>query len=41
VNVEWCEDSDIVGAEVAHDCNDPIEWQVNSAVKCCCEQDSG
>jgi hypothetical protein len=35
---EWCEDPDKIGVEVEHDCDDPIDWQVNSAVECCCEQ---
>ncbi|PRP96516.1 hypothetical protein ENSA5_35920 [Enhygromyxa salina] len=36
--LEWCEDPDRIGVEIAHDCNEPVDWQVNAAVKCCCEQ---
>lgn len=38
--LEWCEDSENVGVEVDHECDAPIDWQVNDAVKCCCEQEN-
>lgn len=38
--LEWCEDPERVGVEVEHDCDAPIDWQVNDAVKCCCEQEN-
>jgi hypothetical protein len=37
--LEWCEDPERTGGTFAHDCDAPIEWQVNQAVKCCCEQE--
>ncbi|WP_205633211.1 hypothetical protein, partial [Enhygromyxa salina] len=36
---EWCEDPARSGFEFAHECDEPIEWQFNSAVRCCCEQE--
>lgn len=36
---EYCEDPEIMGVEVEHDCGEPIGWQVNTAARCCCEQD--
>jgi hypothetical protein len=38
--LEWCEDPDRRGIEIERECDEPIEWQLNSAVKCCCEQES-
>lgn len=37
--VEWCEDPERVGLEFEHGCDEPIDWQFNGAVKCCCEQE--
>lgn len=36
---DWCEDPERIGVAIAHDCDAPVDWQVNSAVKCCCEQE--
>jgi len=36
--LEWCEDPERVGIGVAHACDEPVDWQFNAAVKCCCEQ---
>ena len=33
-----CEDPDRQGASVAHGCDEPIDWQFNTAARCCCEQ---
>jgi hypothetical protein len=38
--LEWCEDPERMGVEVEHECDAPIDWQVNDAVKCCCEQEN-
>ncbi|WP_146661748.1 hypothetical protein [Enhygromyxa salina] len=38
-NFEWCEDPARSGFEVERECDEPIDWQFNSAVKCCCEQE--
>jgi hypothetical protein len=38
--LEWCEDPERTGVEVDHDCDAPIDWQINDAVKCCCEQEN-
>lgn len=35
-----CEDTTRVGLEVERGCDEPIEWQINEAVKCCCEQET-
>lgn len=37
--LEWCEEPERTGVAVEHGCDEPIEWQVNDAVKCCCEQE--
>ena len=39
LTLEWCEDPERTGGKVAHDCDDPIDWQFNQAVQCCCEQE--
>jgi hypothetical protein len=36
--LEWCEPPDAMGAQIKRGCDEPIDWQVNSAVRCCCEQ---
>lgn len=36
--VDWCEDSTKEGVLIAHGCAEPIDWQVNEAAQCCCEQ---
>ncbi|KIG17621.1 hypothetical protein DB30_03102 [Enhygromyxa salina] len=38
-NITLCEDPDRTGILFEHECDDPIEWQLNEAVKCCCEQE--
>ncbi len=37
--LELCEDPERTGLEIAHDCEAPIDYQANDAVKCCCEQE--
>jgi hypothetical protein len=37
--LEWCEDPERSGGGIQHECNEPIDWQLNWAVKCCCEQE--
>lgn len=37
--LEWCEDAEIQGVQLAGECDEPIEWQFSSAVQCCCEQE--
>jgi hypothetical protein len=36
--VEWCEDPTKEGVLIEHGCAEPIDWQVNEAAQCCCEQ---
>ncbi|KIG18835.1 hypothetical protein DB30_07171 [Enhygromyxa salina] len=38
-NMTFCEDPGIDGVEYERECDEPIDWQVNEAVKCCCEQE--
>jgi hypothetical protein len=35
----FCEDPDRTGGGIERECDEPIDWQVNEAVKCCCEQE--
>ncbi|WP_106093780.1 hypothetical protein [Enhygromyxa salina] len=38
-SLSWCQNPEIKGPERERECNEPIEWQFSSAVKCCCEQE--
>ncbi len=36
--VDWCMDPTKEGVLIDHGCSEPIDWQVNEAAQCCCEQ---
>ncbi|WP_146658446.1 hypothetical protein [Enhygromyxa salina] len=38
-DITLCEDPDRTGLLFEHECDEPIEWQFNNSVKCCCEQE--
>ncbi|WP_146657989.1 hypothetical protein [Enhygromyxa salina] len=35
----FCEAPTAIGVEIERECDEPIDWQLNEAVKCCCEQE--
>ncbi|NVB36865.1 hypothetical protein G6O69_03425 [Pseudenhygromyxa sp. WMMC2535] len=35
---EWCEEHDDGSTNISHGCEEPVDWQVNSTVECCCAQ---
>ncbi|KIG14866.1 hypothetical protein DB30_06248 [Enhygromyxa salina] len=37
-NLEDCTDPEQIGPVVSRSCDEAIEWQVNTAARCCCEQ---
>lgn len=37
-NLENCLDPSKEGVLQPHPCDEPIDWQVNAAAQCCCEQ---
>ncbi|KIG18836.1 hypothetical protein DB30_07172 [Enhygromyxa salina] len=37
--MEFCEAPDAIGTKLGGECDELIDWQVNEAVKCCCEQE--
>lgn len=39
LELEWCEDPERTGGTISRECDEPIDYQVNEAVKCCCEQE--
>jgi hypothetical protein len=38
-DITVCEDPDLDGIGIERECNEPIDWQFNATVKCCCEQE--
>ncbi|PRQ08573.1 hypothetical protein ENSA7_18590 [Enhygromyxa salina] len=38
-DIGLCEDHGLAGLPFERECDGPIDWQVNEAVKCCCEQE--
>jgi hypothetical protein len=36
--LDWCMDPTKEGVLIGHSCSEPIDWQVNEAAQCCCEQ---
>jgi hypothetical protein len=38
-DITLCEDPERMGGEIKRECDEPIDWQFNEAVKCCCEQE--
>ena len=36
--LEWCQDPELDGGGIERSCDEPIDWQLNEAVKCCCDQ---
>ena len=37
-NLDDCTDPERIGVIVSRSCEEPIDWQVNTAAQCCCEQ---
>ena len=34
----YCSDGEGLGPLISHGCDEPIDWQPNHAVRCCCKQ---
>ncbi len=37
-NVEECLDPELAGVVISRGCEEPIDWQINTGARCCCEQ---